>query len=464
MNTLGARVAWTQGMLVSPQHMQQQDSYHDKAREARFGEVAPDSWGVAHVVRNDAALGEGKVQIDALRATLPSGLRIAVGTGDGEAPPETQVLSRHLGEHFLPGQSVLPIYVAVATVQDGAANCATEGAPEDHQRYVLRQRAVAEQMQGVSAAVRVAFAVPHVRLAFADELTGTEEALCVGELLRDAHGALRWSSTHVPPCLHVGVSAYVMDNLRRILTVCASRERHLAAACRQRKLAAHPLQAEDVGQFLQLSAVRAALPLLLELAHNPGLAPRAACLLLAQALGHLSILADEAGPTTLPRPQHRDLAPTFAAAFAAADAYLATKVAQSYVRLPLRNNGANMFVCQDLAAHLDRPASFVLAVRCADASSELAQRWGRFARVAAVAELPYLEQVAMEGITLRATDRPPASVTWIPDTLYFTLDTRHPGWQDVVRDKTLGVVPPPGVSAAELAAVELLVVPEEAKA
>ncbi|HEX2659791.1 MAG TPA: type VI secretion system baseplate subunit TssK, partial [Polyangia bacterium] len=51
------RVVWSEGMLVSPQHMQQQDLYHERLLDERVAALAPYRWGVVAAEIDAGGLG-----------------------------------------------------------------------------------------------------------------------------------------------------------------------------------------------------------------------------------------------------------------------------------------------------------------------------------------------------------------------------------------------------------------------
>ncbi|MBL8969190.1 MAG: type VI secretion system baseplate subunit TssK, partial [Myxococcales bacterium] len=68
-----SRPLWTEGTLLCPQHMQQQDRYHEQQLAARLAVVAPHAWGVLAVRFDLAALQAGQLALTHLRAVLPDG-------------------------------------------------------------------------------------------------------------------------------------------------------------------------------------------------------------------------------------------------------------------------------------------------------------------------------------------------------------------------------------------------------
>ena len=91
------RVVWSEGLLMSPQHMQQQDLYHEVFTSSRLDALEPLNWGVVRVEVDRRALESGQVRIEALTCVLPDGLVIDCDSGDPELPasrPVDRVVAR----------------------------------------------------------------------------------------------------------------------------------------------------------------------------------------------------------------------------------------------------------------------------------------------------------------------------------------------------------------------------------
>ncbi|HVR64972.1 MAG TPA: type VI secretion system baseplate subunit TssK, partial [Polyangia bacterium] len=89
------RVVWSEGMLVSPQHLQQQDLYHERLLDERIAALAPYRWGVVAAEIDAGALGTDMLRVTRFVGILPDGLYIGVEGGDPECPP-----ARPIGAHF----------------------------------------------------------------------------------------------------------------------------------------------------------------------------------------------------------------------------------------------------------------------------------------------------------------------------------------------------------------------------
>lgn len=66
-------VQWAEGMLLSPQHLQQSDAYWQEQLRYRLAQAVPDAWGLGSLEIDAARLQEGKVRVTRLECVLPDG-------------------------------------------------------------------------------------------------------------------------------------------------------------------------------------------------------------------------------------------------------------------------------------------------------------------------------------------------------------------------------------------------------
>ncbi|MES1210670.1 MAG: type VI secretion system baseplate subunit TssK, partial [Pseudomonadota bacterium] len=84
-------------MLVSPQHLQQLDLYHERLVDERIAALAPYRWGVVSAEIDAGALGTDQLRVTKFVGILPDGLYVGIEEGDPECPP-----ARPIGAHFPP--------------------------------------------------------------------------------------------------------------------------------------------------------------------------------------------------------------------------------------------------------------------------------------------------------------------------------------------------------------------------
>src|SRR5689334_3227565 len=102
------KVAWTEGLLMLPQHLQQQDRYHENLLSTRFEALDPLSWGALRVELDPRMLTEGSVSLTAFEGILPDGTPLSLAPGAQRLPQP-----RAIQNHFSPAKPALGIYLAL---------------------------------------------------------------------------------------------------------------------------------------------------------------------------------------------------------------------------------------------------------------------------------------------------------------------------------------------------------------
>jgi len=302
------RVVWSEGMFMSPQHMQQLDLYHEQLLGQRLGALSPHAWGAVSLEISQSALAAGQLRIDRFVGILPDGLAVAFEHGDPLAPP-----ARPVEAHFPATERTLDVYLAVPRERARAANCAEGGtgsAPAPRTRFVSVERSVVDGVKADSE-VPVAFARPNVQVLFGNEQRDDFEAIKIAEVTRDASGALVICDPYIPPCLRISASPFLVAGVRRVLTLAAAQRRDLASKRREPAPGRVEFSASDVGLYLQLHVLSGAIPVLQHMIDSADASAREAYLLLAQLAGQLTSFSPDADPAALPKLNYTDLRSTF---------------------------------------------------------------------------------------------------------------------------------------------------------
>ena len=78
---------WSEGLLISQHHLQQQDRYHEALLHEHVQEIAHFNWGVTDVEIDDRSLAAGQVKLKRFAAIWPDGESIRCGEGTDEPVP-----------------------------------------------------------------------------------------------------------------------------------------------------------------------------------------------------------------------------------------------------------------------------------------------------------------------------------------------------------------------------------------
>jgi type VI secretion system protein ImpJ len=443
-------------MLMSPQHLQQQDLYHEGLLHLRLSSITPFGWGVGAVEFDTGALSSGEVGVLNFWGVLPGGLPISFRKGEEGGPPP-----RSLEGHFEPTQKVVRVYLGVATERLGVANIgkAGEGGP----RYSSASRRVADLVSGRDASVSLAFARPNVRLLFDEEANDDYETLKIGEITLNQAGEFVTVESCVPPCLQIGASTYVRANLRRLLTLMITKRRALVESTSERTNSLLEFRTADISSYLQLSAVNAMLPVMQHAVDTPTLSPHAVYLILADLAGRLMTFSSELDPTKLPTFNVTDLSNTFAQLFDVLTRLLSGTVLKRTIKVEftLFRNGVMVGELADEA--LLKCRTFVLSARPKDPSlppERVALGLPKLSKIASKGEIRTIVQTARNGVPITVTHRPPPEISVRSGTAYFLLDTNDPEWKMVMNERNIALFVPSPFDAQSID-YELIAIPED---
>jgi type VI secretion system protein ImpJ len=455
------RVVWSEGLLVSPQHFQQQDLYHERMLDERIAALSPYRWGVVSVELDAGALGTDQLRVTKFVGILPDGFFVACEAGDPENPP-----ARPIGAHFPPTQKALEVFLGLAKERDGIPSIASESidggatgpatTKAARARFRAASRPVAD-LTGNASDLDMAFALRNTVVLFGNEAREDHDAIKIAEVVRDGSGALIVNEAYIPPSLRIDASPFLMAGVRRLLALMVSKQRLLAGDRRQRDGASIEFNPGDVTRFLQLSTINTAVPLLTYAASNGEIPPIQLFLLLIQVAGQLATFSSDADPSKLPIFTHTDLRTTFEELIAQVTWLLRTTVREQYLTVPLEvAQGMHVGKLDD--DRLLSAPQYVLAVRSGLPEEQLSQRLPGLCKIASKSQLPQILRAASPGVPIQVTHRPPAEVAVRAGVTYFTLSLQNDHWKQITTERTIAIYLPPPFDPTQVK-VELLAIP-----
>jgi type VI secretion system protein ImpJ len=446
------RVVWSEGLLVSPQHLQQADLYHERLLDVRLAALKPQTWGILSLELDLGALQSDQFRMSRFVGILPDGLYLGFEAGDAEAPA-----ARPIGAHFPPAQPMLEVFLAVPKERDGVPSVAAEVAdssePADgirRTRFSAATRPVGD-MTGESADLAIAFARRNVSVLFGDEARDDFDSIKAAEIVRTSSNTLVPNEAFVPSVLSISASAFMLSSVRRLLALMSAKQRQLSDERRQRDAITVEFGSGDITRYLQLSALNAAIPILVHAGRDGELSPRELYFYLIQMAGQLSTLVPDADPSSFPAFNFTDLRSTFEELFALLTSLLRTSVREVCVTVPMEvREGMHVGNLND--ERIVKCSQFVLA-------RDLPSR----AKIASFAQLPFLLRSATRGLGLQVTHRPPAEVPVRPNVAYFLIDfagaAEH--WRHVLSERLIAIYVPPPYDPAQLK-LEIFAIPAKA--
>lgn len=429
-NFRAARPLWRQGMLVRPQHMQQQDIYHEQNLDARIRSILPDAWGVEAVTFDQTALrSSNNVAIIQFRGVMPDGTCIDLSAGI--RPPAHPV-----GEVAIGSQDQgVGVYLSVPLVQHGVDNITKD---ESLRRYTIVERSIFDIVDIKTKDARVDdFQVgePTVVLSLG-EPRGNHAAVKIGELARGDDGQVSFASDYIPPLLSIGGSEWLCTQLDTLVSYAITRRRALQVQLQSEAVVLRALRLADVNRMKFCTALDRAIPSLRSLVSDRRSSPRVLFHCLAQLCGELTLPCG-GDASVLPIYHHQDLRASFAPLFGELKRQLEVEFGQHYVTIPLVDKG-NYWAAQD--SHLATCKRIFLVLNGLRAPEKEVKRLFRDkAKVASAQRLRELVQKAVSGLPLTPLERGPEDVPARRGDVFFEVDMKHRFWHEVTKDQQIGV-------------------------
>jgi type VI secretion system protein ImpJ len=447
------RVVWSEGMLMCPQHLQQQDLFFEATLAARLAAVTPTDWGVVRTTIDEGELKSGVLKVSEFVGVLSNGLPIDVAPGEPGGPP-----ARPIQDHFASTASVLEVWLAVPSAREGIPNYQDAVDDSSVARYRTMNRPVPDLTIAKTEQI-IGFGRPNVTLRFGNESREDFETLKLAEIVRDPTGSFALSETYIPPCLRIGGSKVLFQYSQDLLSTMLTKQRALAETRRQVDAAAVEFTNQDITRYLLLNALNTHIPVMRHVVETTAMTPLGLYLTLIQLAGELTSFSSEIDPSSFPKFNHADLRATFEPLFGVINQMLGATVRERCITVPLESRADGMWIGQLRDTRLLECPRYVLSVDAQSPQQDTANRLPKLSKIASWKQINAIVQSATPGAPLTPTHRPPPEVPVRPKLVYFMVSTEDRYWQQIISEKTVAIYLPPPFDPSK-AKISLMGIPE----
>lgn len=425
-------VFWSQGLFLHPQHFQAAD-------EATAGQIdllrrygLPHFWGVRRLVFSGSALDHA-VSIERLEAVFPSGAVINV-------PFDASLAPLALGSDWPAPDRPGTLYLGLALPKSGGANAAPEAAEEfAGTRFVYAEEPDAmPDMYGASAPS------PVRRLKYAPILIRDTDLERYADFEHMPIAVLRRAGEHIeadpqflPPLLCLDASPILTGMVREV--------RDMALSCAGR-LAGYKTtvgsEAPDMRftlNFTALGILNRQIPMLTHLQSAPNIHPWHIYGALRVFAGELSSFYDDMdclGRTSADMDgvleySHNNPRACFGPLCGLLAKLLANLGVDESRTLHLRPEPP--YFSADIPEDFISPSCrYWLCLRAETLTESMAEELPRFIKLGARDRLNLIIAKAVSGVPLTKTPSAPPGFLKRSDTAWYSVDTAHPLWQNIV--------------------------------
>ena len=426
---------WSEGVLVSQHHFQQQDRYHEELLRDRVSALAHYDWGITALEVDNRALASSELRIVRFHAIWPEGASIGCGEGYEQPAPEP----RNFASAFAPELERLDVFIGLAHEAPAAASVARLQEGHETRRYVQQATQACDFNTGGDP-LEIEWCKPNLRLFLGDERRDGFSTIRICELMRQASGQAFVRDNHVPPVLHVDASPFIKAGLQRILTV-AITQRNALAGERSQKAAGVAFHAAAAQTFWLLHTLSGAIPLLSHLLETPRVQPEEVYLALVSLVGQLTSFGNDADPTSLPKFHYQELGEVFETLFARALALISGQRERPYVEIELERRSDGMYLGRLRDAKL-ASRELLVAVRANLPDAVLRDRVPAVLKVAAWTRIYNVVKQAVRGVRVEVEWNPSGALPIRPGTCFFRVRRDGPYWDEIEASSSIALYLP----------------------
>lgn len=404
------KVVWQEGMLLRPQHFQQNDRYYDHQLKMRSCRTHRFGWGFFELNIDTQFLAMGKLVISQASGVLPDGTLFELGTG---LEPLAMDVPANTGN--------TPVYLALPLVTGNHVETRRIEQRDVLARYTAHEVQVADSNAGDNNSSQVNCALPDFRLLLGEQHNENAYVkLKVCHILDTTpDGVTSLDQEYVPAWLYFHASPFLASCLTEVISMLAHRGDILAERIR----ATGKVSGAEIGDFMMLQLINRYEPLLRHLQGVEQLHPEQVYREFLGLLGELSTFASEGKRLRLEsRYRHNDLGQSFGKLMDAIRQVLSMVLEQHAVELPLqqRQYGIQVSPLQDHT--LLGNASFVLAAGADCDSEALRRRLPAHLKIGPVERIRQLVNLHLPGIKVKPLPVAPRQIPFHAGKTYFALE------------------------------------------
>lgn len=430
-------VVWSEGLLLSPQHLQQWDRYVQNLLGDRFRQAHAFDWGLSSVDLDRESLKNGRVALRGARGVLPDGTPFTAPEDD-PLPP-----ARALEGHFEARQDSILVSLGLPSARPGRAQLGPTGQDgRPTPRYSEESLELPDDNTGGDER-SISVARRNLVLLFPDDALGDHDHLPIAEVVRASDGTFATRDEFIPPCLSLAASETLVGLVRATLERLIAKSAEIGGMRRQRG-GVVDFSSADTTSFLQLYTVNAVIPgLAHRLAQRRG-HPEEVYLELARLAGALCTFSDQFSPKDLPVYDHRALGATFAGIQNVIAGLLEIKTQSKATRIELEKKDGSTWVGRIQDERLFGAGSqLFLGVKADVEEQRLVTEMPVKLKIASLDRIDFLIAMALRGIPAGFVRVPPPTLPVKSQYLYFQLDSNHELWDGVKGAKNVAFFVPP---------------------
>lgn len=431
--SLGAKILWSEGLTLGPQHFQRQDMYHETRLLGMVSALHPNFWGVRSLQWNLQGLGHNLLEAQAMSLIFQDG---AVYDA-----PAADLLPVALDLAQLPQEiNTFTIYAALPTIRPHGANA------EEGGRYALAEAETSDLFSD-AVPIDVPFLKKRIRLLTHAEPRDGHVGFPVLRIQRDPRGGFEADPAFVPPCVALEAAPPLRQLLDGLMSALTAKAVSLHRAHRKTNAATFEVHAGDITSWWMLNIIGTANASLQHYARSRVRHPEALYEKLLALAGGLLTFSDRYATSDLPAYVHDEPGIAFAQLDTVIRDLVDTVISARYftIELVAQDHRRTHYRGALDTAKLGEDMQLCLAVSADMPALELVAAVPVRFKIGSPDDIERIVMSALPGITLKHMPQVPAAVPVRPDTYYFLLTTKSGLYENALKAQAIAIYAPDGM-------------------
>jgi len=410
------KVIWSEGMLLKPQHFQQQDRYFAYLCNQYSINICPYLWGINNLEIDDAALKLGKIIINACDGILPDGTIFSA--------PQNCALPLALDIPL--GTNNTIIYLCLPLHRYGMVEVG-----DDHNcRYQINTLEINDHNNGKNyQPIQTTKLNLHLMMEQENRSTYSyTNIICIKETRQDR--SIMLDKQFIPSCNDINAATVIKNFIAELIGLLDYRAESIA----NRVTTSNQSSTAEITDFMLLQLINRYTPILKHLTNLKGVHPLNLYQKLTELTGELSTFMHQIRrPTKLPIYQHDDLSQTFSPLMQELRQSLSTVLEQNTTSIPLEPHQHGVWVASIMDKSLFNDATFILAVYADIPTKEIQTHFPNQTKISSVEQIRSLVTRALPGIDLELLATAPRQIPYHTNFVYFALNRKHAFWDSLTK-------------------------------
>ncbi|WP_406858303.1 type VI secretion system baseplate subunit TssK [Alsobacter sp. KACC 23698] len=420
-----SKVVWREGLFLRPQHLQQNDRYHERLVESRTRHISPYPWGFSHLEIDRDLAQQSKFALRRAVGVMPDGAPFDV-PGGSPPPAPIDVPDNAAGQ-------ILWLTMPAASSNTREVDHRPAGSAS---RYTEGAETVIDSTSELRSEEEIDVAYP--RLAYDLRKTPRPEylTLAVARIVEIRDKLIIFDEKFAPPILVCSAHPVVNGWLDRVIGWIDNKLEELA------RYAADPtagggLQSVD---YFVLQLLNRTIPVLKHYRSSVYVHPERLFTALVSLAGELATFATtERRARLYPAYDHDELEKVFDPVMRDLQDFLSARLGRRAIRLEIIERAQNAFLSPIRDRTLFRNATLVLEVAARRPLGEIQAQFPHLFKVGPNTKMNEIVHAHLPGVPLVHLPTPPPQIRAITDHVYFYLDRTSPLWPEFSTAASIGM-------------------------